>query len=98
MHEGGVQFHLWPTTAFFEKHNLQRKGIKTKIYGSLHHFNTGFEGFKQLRFDPDSQKKFRVMVRVWVWCEHDGEVEIDAGMKQQLWRKGAGELDVMLGL
>ena len=39
-----------------------------------------------------------VMVRVWVWCEHDGEVEIDAGMKQQLWRKGAGELDEMLGL
>ena len=30
--------------------------------------------------------------------EHDAEVEIDAGMKQQLWRKGAGELNEMLGL
>jgi hypothetical protein len=62
LHEGGVQFYLWPTTAFFEKHNLQRKGIKTKIYGSLHHFNTGFEGFKQLRFDPDSQTKIDLYV------------------------------------
>ena len=37
-------------------------------------------------------------MRVWVRCKHDGEVEIDAGVKQQLWRKGVGELDEMLRL